>query len=170
MESGAPNVCERGGRLNGWWLVALAVVVLDHATKWLIQEHLPYATSIPITGFFNVVHYRNTGAAFSFLANAGGWQRYFFIVLAVVVSAVLAWMLRRPLPLGEAVAFSLIVGGALANALDRALRGFVVDLLDFHWRGWHWPAFNVADIAITCAAALLILIMLSRRDNGAAHD
>ena len=75
---------------------------------------------------------------------------------AIIVSAVLVWMLRKPLPMGEAFAFSLIIGGALANALDRLVRGYVVDLLDFYWREWHWPAFNAADIAITCGAGLLI--------------
>lgn len=152
-------------RLEKWWLIALSVVVLDVATKWLIQALLPYATSIPVTAFFNLVHYWNTGAAFSFLADAGGWQRYFFIALAVAVSAAIAWMLRKPLPLAEAVGFSLIVGGALGNAFDRSVRGHVVDFLDFHLRGWHWPAFNVADIAITSGAALLIVSTFFHRSE-----
>ena len=142
--------------MKRWWIIPLVVIVLDHAAKWVIQTTLPYGTSIPITGFFNVIHVWNTGAAFSFLANQSGWQRYFFIVLAIIVSTMLAWMLRKPLPMGEAIAFSLIVGGALANALDRLVRGYVVDFLDFYWREWHWPAFNAADIAITCGAGLLI--------------
>lgn len=139
-----------------WWIIPLGVIVLDHATKWLVQATLPYAASVPVTGFLNLVHVWNTGAAFSFLATESGWQRYFFIALAVVVSVVLAWMLRKPLPVGEALAFALIIGGALANAIDRLVRGHVVDFLDFYWRDWHWPAFNTADIALTFGAALII--------------
>ena len=143
-------------RLRRWWIIPLAVIVIDQVTKWIIEASLPYGSSIPVTGYFNLGHVRNTGAAFSFLADAGGWQRYFFIALAIVVSAVFVWMLRKSLPIGEAVGLSLIIGGALSNALDRMMRGHVVDMLDFHWRGWHWPAFNAADIAITSGAALLI--------------
>ncbi|MCC6244982.1 MAG: lipoprotein signal peptidase [Gemmatimonadaceae bacterium] len=142
--------------MKRWWVIPLVVIVLDQVTKWVIQATLPYGASIPGTGFFNVVHFWNTGAAFSFLADQSGWQRYFFIALAIVVSAVLGWMLRKPLPLSEALGFSLIIGGALANAIDRLVRGYVVDFLDFYWRDWHWPAFNAADIAITLGAALLI--------------
>ena len=156
--------------MRRWWIISLGVVSLDVATKWLIQTMLPYATVIPVTSFFNVVHYWNTGAAFGFLADAGGWQRYFFLAMAIVVSGVLAWMLRRPQPRGEALAYSLIVGGALGNALDRGVRGYVVDFLDFHWRDWHWPAFNVADIAITSAVALLILSTFRPAARSAAHD
>ena len=142
--------------MRRWWIIPLIVIVLDHVAKWVIQATLSYGSSIPVTRFFNVVHVWNTGAAFSFLADQGGWQRYFFIAAAIVVSAVLVWMMRKPLPMGEVFAFSLIIGGALANALDRLVRGYVVDFLDFYWRGWHWPAFNAADIAISCGAVLLI--------------
>lgn len=149
-----------------WWGLALVVTALDLVVKVLVNASLPHGASIPITGFFNLVHVWNTGAAFSFLADAGGWQRCFFTVLALGVSAVLLRLLLRPQSSIDALAYSLIVGGALGNALDRTLRGHVVDYLDFHWGGLHWPAFNVADIAITCAAALLIVSAFGYRHNG----
>lgn len=142
--------------MTRWWVIPLIVIVIDHAIKGLIQLQLPYGASIALTEFFNLVHVWNTGAAFGFLATEPGWQRYFFIALAAAVSVTLAWMLRKPLPRGQALAFSLIIGGALANAIDRLVRGYVVDFLDFHWRDWHWPAFNAADIALTLGASLII--------------
>lgn len=157
-------------RLRRWWIISLAVIVIDQLTKWIVAASLPYGTSIRVSDHFNLVHAWNTGAAFSFLADAGGWQRYFLTALALVISAVFAGMLRSSRPTGEAVALSLIIGGALANALDRLVRGHVVDLLDFHWRGWHWPAFNAADIAITSGAALLIASsMFAGRSSRALH-
>ncbi len=140
----------------GWWTLALAIAGADQAIKYAVQTGLPYDASIFITSFFNLVHRWNTGAAFSFLADAGGWQRYFFSAVALAVAAVLAWMLRKPLPKIEALAYSLILGGALGNAADRIARGYVVDFLDFHWQGWHWPSFNLADIGIFMGAALLV--------------
>lgn len=141
----------------GWWSVALLVAGADQAIKYAVHTGLPYGASIPLTGFFNFVHLWNTGAAFSFLADAGGWQRYFFSALAIIVSTVLAWMLTKPQPRIEAWAYSLILGGALGNVIDRIHRGYVVDFLDFHWQGWHWPAFNLADIGICIGAGLLIV-------------
>lgn len=140
-----------------WWSIAMAVLALDVASKEAVSTLMPYGQSIPLTGFFNLVHAWNTGAAFSFLADAGGWQRYFFIALAFGISIWLALELRKPLPALQAWAYSLIMGGALGNAVDRLLRGHVVDYLDFHLGGWHWPAFNVADIGIVFGAALLVL-------------
>ena len=110
--------------------------------------------------FFNLVHFWNTGAAFSFLADAGGWQRYFFIVIALVVSIVLALILRKRRAKSEALGYSLILGGAVGNLIDRAFRGHVIDYLDFYWQSWHWPAFNLADIGIVGGAAMLILSSL----------
>jgi len=146
-----------------WWLLAVAVLGLDVSSKAAISTLMPYGESIPLTGFFNLVHVWNTGAAFSFLANAGGWQRYFFIALAFGVSIWLTLELRKPRPALEVVAYSLILGGALGNAVDRLLRGHVVDHLDFHLGGWHWPAFNVADIGIVCGA--LLMVLTSRRGH-----
>lgn len=137
-------------------MLALLVVVLDQIAKLFVQTAMPYGQVIPWSEFFNLVHVRNTGAAFSFLANAGGWQRYLFLVLALAVSLWLAIALCKPLPRVEAAAYALIVGGALGNAVDRIVRGYVVDYLDVHWRDWHWPAFNLADVGLTCGAALLV--------------
>lgn len=171
MVASLGSVLPNATPMKRWWVIPLVVIILDQVTKWVAQTLLPYGASIPVTGFFNFVHSRNTGAAFSFLADQSGWQRYLFVALAIVVSAVLAWMLRKPLPLAEALGFSLIVGGALANALDRLVRGYVVDFLDFYWRAWHWPAFNAADIAITLGAALLIAsTFLPARASGTSGE
>lgn len=109
-----------------------------------------------MTNFFNLVHVWNYGAAFSFLADAGGWQRFFFGGIALLVSAWLICMLRKPLATLDRLGYAMVLGGALGNGLDRGVRGYVVDFLDFHAFGWHWPAFNVADIGIVCGAALLV--------------
>jgi signal peptidase II len=140
-----------------WWAIALGLLIADFASKQAVRLHWPIGTVVPITDFFNFVSARNPGAAFSMLADAGGWQRYFFLGVALLVSAVLMWMLLSPLRRSEALAYSLILGGALGNALDRLLFGEVTDFLDFHASGMHWPAFNLADIAITAGAACLIL-------------
>lgn len=146
-----------------WWALAFAVASIDLGVKAGVSAWLPSGIVVPVTDFFNLVHVWNPGAAFSFLADAGGWQRWFFIALALAVSAVLLWWLRRPLRRVDALAYSLITGGALGNAMDRIVRGHVVDYLDFHAAGLHWPAFNVADIAITSAAALLIASAFTQR-------
>lgn len=153
--SAAPVRSVASPRLTGYW-IALTILVVDQATKYLVHTYTPYGWSQPVTSFFNLVHAWNYGAAFSFLADAGGWQRFFFGGVALVVSVWLAFMLRRPALRSEHLAYALILGGALGNGLDRAFRGYVVDFLDFHVRGWHWPAFNVADMAIVCGAALLM--------------
>lgn len=140
-----------------WFSLAFAVLAADQAAKSTIDATTPLGWSHPVTSFFNLVHVLNPGAAFSFLAGAGGWQRWFFLAIAIAASVWLIWMLRQPRQRSESLAFSLILGGALGNAFDRALRGHVIDYLDFHFAGWHWPAFNVADIAITLGAACLVL-------------
>ncbi len=105
---------------------------------------------------FNLVHIKNEGAAFSILSEAGGWQKAFFITIASIISCWLAWSLRqRPFRI-PAVGYALILGGALANASDRLFRGAVLDFLDLHWRGVHWPAFNVADVAIVVGVCFLL--------------
>ena len=150
-----------------WLSIALIVIVLDQFTKTLILADFRLGDSRTVTSFFNVVRVHNTGAAFSFLAGASGWQRWFFTGLGVVVSIFIVWMLRSQ---GHqrlfAWALTLILGGALGNVIDRLLHGYVVDFLDFHWAGWHFPAFNVADSAITVGAALLILDELLRVRRG----
>jgi len=140
-----------------WWSVAMAIALLDQITKQLVHTQLEYAQVIPVTSFFNLVNVRNTGAAFSFLADAGGWQRWLFIAFAAGASVWLAWALLKPRVKLETTAFCLVLGGALGNLTDRVFRGYVVDSLDFHWGARHWPAFNVADMAITFGAVLLIL-------------
>ena len=136
--------------------VALAAVIADQGTKFAITQSLSLGQSIPLTSFFNLVHVLNPGAAFSFLAGAGGWQRYFFIGIAVVVSIFLIKLILENRHKGEAIAYSLILGGAMGNLIDRVFRGYVVDSFDFYWRDWHWPAFNLADIAIVLGALLFV--------------
>jgi signal peptidase II len=128
----------------------------DQAVKWLVQQSMAYGEYVSVTPFFNWVHLWNTGAAFSLFANGGGWQRYFFIGIAVVVSIFLIKLILENRHKGEAIAYSLILGGAMGNLIDRVFRGYVVDSFDFYWRDWHWPAFNLADIAIVLGALLFV--------------
>lgn len=145
-----------------WLMLSLAIALADQLLKFAIVDSLPVGTVIPLTEFFNLVHFWNTGAAFSFLADAGGWQRYFFIAIAFGVSVALALLLRKPQAFSEALGYSLILGGAVGNLIDRAFRGHVIDYLDFYWQSWHWPAFNLADIGIVGGAAMLVLGSLLR--------
>jgi signal peptidase II len=144
-------------RQASWFSLAVMVLAADQAAKSYIDATTSLGWSHAVTPFFNLVHVLNPGAAFSFLAGAGGWQRWFFLAIAVAISFWLIWMIRAPRPRAESLAFSLILGGALGNAFDRAVRGQVIDYLDLHLGGWHWPAFNVADIGITVGAASLVL-------------
>jgi len=166
----APREIPPTGRENPWrrWLaLSGGILLLDQAFKYAVVALMPYGASETVTPFFNLVHVGNTGAAFSLLADAGGWQRYVLTALAIAVSGFLVWLLwRGGLGRTEAAAYSLILGGALGNAIDRLARGAVVDYLDFHWRGWHWPAFNAADMAITAGAALLITASLREVGHG----
>jgi len=142
------------GRLG----LALLLLAVDQATKLWAAGTLDYGMPVAVLPFFNLTLVHNTGAAFSFLADAGGWQRVFFIVVSGVVSLVLAvWLWRLPRDarlLG--IALALVLGGALGNLVDRVAYGYVIDFLDFHAAGWHWPAFNVADSAISCGVVLLL--------------
>ncbi|WP_428420064.1 signal peptidase II [Methylibium sp.] len=157
----------RSGGLLTWLGIALIVIVLDQFTKTLILGHFQHGDARHVTGFFNLVRVHNTGAAFSFLAGASGWQRWFFVGLGLVAAAFIAWMLRTQGHQKQfAWALSLILGGALGNVIDRLLHGYVVDFLDFHLAGRHFPAFNIADSAITVGAALLILDELRRVRRG----
>ena len=140
------------------WLSAL-VVVLDQATKWLATDMLAPYRPVPLAPLLNLTLMFNEGAAFSFLSDAGGWQRWFFAAIAIAMSLVLViWLLR--LAPGErlmATALSLIAGGAVGNLIDRVLTGRVIDFIDIYAGDWHWPAFNVADSAITLGVVLLLL-------------
>jgi signal peptidase II len=145
-----------------WWVLAAAALVADFATKELVRSRMVEGESLHLAPFFNLVSARNSGAAFSFLADAGGWQRWFFVILAFMVSAVVAWMLSAKRDRLEAFAYAMILGGAIGNAIDRLVFGSVTDFLDFHLVGWHWPAFNVADIAICVGAACLVASSVNR--------
>ncbi len=146
--------------MRKWLGLAALVTVLDQISKGAILASLPLYTQIELTGFFNLVHVRNEGAAFSLLADQSGWQRLFFIVLSLTVSGLIVWWLRRPGPALQHTALALILGGAIGNVIDRIVHGNVIDFLDFHLMGWHWPAFNVADSAIVVAAGILIWLSL----------
>jgi len=142
-----------------WFAVAATVVLLDQVTKLYIMLEFSLGESHTITGFFNLVRAHNEGAAFSFLSDAGGWQRWFLTLVSIIVSVIIAiWLTRLPRQrLLEALALSLILGGALGNLYDRMTLGYVVDFLDFHWAGWHFAAFNVADMGISVGAGLIII-------------
>ena len=156
-----------GVSLMAWLGWAVVVLIVDQFTKVLILGYYQLGDSTPITSFFNVVRVHNTGAAFSFLANAGGWQRWFFTGIGIVAAVVMLWLLKTHAAQKLfAFAMASLLGGALGNVIDRVLYGYVVDFLDFHWKGWHFPAFNVADSAITVGAACLILDELLRVRRG----
>ncbi|MAM60008.1 MAG: signal peptidase II [Maritimibacter sp.] len=157
-----PKAMTGSGGLRWLWL-SLVLLLADQGSKYLASTKLAYGESVPVTPFFNWVHWHNTGAAFSFLADAGGWQRPFLIGLALVVSAALVyWLWRAPRLLGYRLGLSSILGGALGNVVDRARLGYVEDYLDFHYAQWHWPAFNLADVWIILGAALLLWAELKR--------
>jgi len=152
-----------------WLGLAAFVLVIDQATKYAITRALALNESIDVTSFFNVVLVYNRGAAFSLLSDAAGWQRELFIVIALAASIWIAWLLRKyAAQTMFCVALSLVLGGALGNVIDRVLLGAVVDFLDFHARGYHWPAFNIADSAISCGAVLLIWDALRAKGKAAA--
>jgi len=148
---------ERGIAL--WLAVAGIVIAADQLTKLWVESALPFGASVYVLPVLDLVHVRNTGAAFSFLAGESGWQREFFLVVGVAASIWIVWMLARATreQVMFSAALSLILGGALGNVIDRVRLGAVVDFLHFHWGPHYWPAFNVADSAITCGAALLLL-------------
>lgn len=139
-----------------WLWVSLVVIALDFATKQAMLATFRPGEEKVILPFFSLVLAFNPGAAFSFLADAAGWQRWFFSAVAIVASVVIVWLLRKGGTPWYCMALALILGGALGNVWDRLTTGLVVDFLLFHWRGWAYPAFNVADSAITVGAVLLI--------------
>ena len=144
--------------LLSWLGIAAIVVLIDQITKAAVLRTLAIGDSQVVTAYFNLVHWRNTGAAFSFLHASSGWQRWLFVGLAACAAIFIVWMLRRH---GAqrlfATALALILGGAIGNVIDRLWHGSVVDFVQLHWRGSAFPAFNVADSAITLGAGLLIL-------------
>jgi signal peptidase II len=155
-----------------WLVIAALVVMADLYTKQWASDTLVLYRPVEVLPWLNWTLAHNFGAAFSFLSDAGGWQRWFFTVLAIVVTLVLlVWLFR--LRAGEwrtGLALGLVIGGALGNVLDRITLGYVVDFIDVHYQGWHWPAFNLADSAISCGIVLLLLdalIASVQRSRGA---
>lgn len=154
-----------------WSVLALVVVILDQLTKWMILKWVPLYDRIPVNGFINITHQRNTGAAFSFLADAAGWQRWFFIGLATAVSGYIVWWLWRIRTEGQVIlsaGLALVLGGAVGNVVDRILLGSVVDFIQVYIAGWPFPSFNFADSAITVGAVFLIIDALffsGRQEN-----
>jgi signal peptidase II len=151
------------------WIIALAVLILDQASKaWISSTIPPWSQQIVIPGFFNLVHVQNKGAAFGFLGSStGSWQPYFFIVVGLLAVICIAYLLHRG-PRTDSwfmTSLGLILGGALGNLLDRLRSGFVLDFLDFYLGSFHWPAFNVADAALSCGALLLLIALYIRRTH-----
>lgn len=143
--------------MRKWLGVSAVVIALDLYTKHLIQSAFAYGEHLAVTPYFDLVLFHNEGAAFSFLAGAGGWQRVFFSGFALVASGIIVHLLRKHQ--GQTLfclALSLVLGGALGNLYDRLVLGYVVDFLFFHYQAWYWPAFNVADSAITVGVAFLL--------------
>lgn len=161
----------------GWprWLgLSALVVVLDQLTKWIVVSELALNERVPLLPVFSLVRWHNDGAAFSMLSGGGGWQRWFFVTLAVLFTGFIIYELRRLKP-GEkfmACVYALILGGALGNMVDRLVHGHVVDFILVHYRDWYFPAFNVADIALTCGAAAWIghLALASWRGRNATGE
>ncbi len=154
--------------LKPWIWLSVLVVVLDQATKYLAETLLVMHQPVPIWSWFNLMLTYNTGAAFSFLADAGGWQRWFFLGLGCAVSiGLVVWLMRlKPGEKGLAVALALILGGAIGNLIDRAWLGQVIDFIQLYYDRWYWPAFNIADSAITVGAILLVVDSLwPQRDS-----
>ena len=154
-------------RVAPWWswlLVSAGVIGLDQLTKWLIQQVLVFGQSIRVLPFFNLVLVYNPGAAFSFLSSAPGWQRELFVGIALAASALILYLMRKHAhDRLFCFALSLILGGALGNVIDRLWLGAVVDFLDVHAFGYHWPAFNLADAAIVLGVAAIVLEALLQR-------
>ena len=152
-----------GSLLLPWLALALLLLIADQFTKVLILGYYKLGDATTITSFFNIVRVHNTGAAFSFLASASGWQRWFFTGIGITAAIFIVWMLKsHPGQKLFSFAMACILGGAVGNVVDRTLHGYVVDFLDFHYAGWHFPAFNVADAAISIGAVCLILDELAR--------
>ena len=162
-------------RFMMWMVFAALVVLADQATKSAIIRWVPLYGDVPINGFINLTHQQNTGAAFSFLAGAGGWQRWFFVVLASVVSAVLVawlWRIRASGMVMLSAGLTLVLGGAIGNLVDRIRFGYVTDFIQVWFGSWAFPSFNVADSAITVGAALLIIdsLFLSGKEKAAPDE
>ena len=154
-----------------WLALSVLVIVLDQWSKHAVEAVFSYGEFREVFPFFNLRLAYNTGAAFSFLADAGGWQRWFFVAVGVLATIlILGWLLSLRGNRVLACGLSLVLGGALGNLYDRVVYGHVVDFLDFHWAGSHFPAFNIADSAITAGAVLLIVDMIINREHAEPAD
>ena len=153
-----------------WWLMLL-LLVADQVTKQIVIQNMQLFDSISVLPFFNFTYVRNYGAAFSFLSDAGGWQRWFFTLIAVVVSIVIAvWLAKLPRQQVKlSLALSLVLAGAIGNLIDRSVYGYVIDFFHLFYKNWHYPAFNVADSAICIGAVLLIWDSFTHKTE-AKHD
>ena len=152
--------------MRKWLLLSAVIVAADQLTKYIAVQFLAAGKVVTVTPFFNLVLVYNSGAAFSILSDAAGWQRGLFVAIALIASAWIVYLLRKyPHQYWFALALALVLAGAVGNVIDRILIGAVIDFLDFHALGYHWPAFNVADSAITCGAALLIWDALKPRQK-----
>lgn len=158
--------------LKRWIWLSILVVVLDQITKYLAETWLVMHQPVPVLPFFNWMLTYNTGAAFSFLAGAGGWQRWFFVVLSTIVSlGLMVWLYRlRPAERWLATALALILGGAIGNLIDRLWLGQVIDFIQLYYDRWYWPAFNLADSAITVGAVLLVAETLFAKPSTSLED
>ena len=146
-----------------WMGTAALILILDQLTKVIAKSSLLEGISQPVTSFLNWTLVYNPGAAFSFLAQAGGWQRWFFTGIVLIAAVVMIWLIRKNTSQTLfCLTMSLILSGAIGNVIDRILYGAVVDFVDLHYAGWHWPAFNIADSAITIGVILLILDEIKR--------
>ncbi len=144
---------------SAWLGLSLLVILLDQLSKQYLVTHMRVFETVRLLPVFNIALFHNTGAAFSMLAGASGWQRWFFVVLALgITGLIVRWLWSMPPKGGSALAagLALVAGGAIGNVLDRLVRGYVIDFLQFHWQGWFFPSFNVADSCITVGAALLL--------------
>ncbi|RUM52139.1 MAG: signal peptidase II [Methylococcus sp.] len=153
--------------MSRWFLLSLLVLIVDQVSKMTVSSSMHLYESIALVPSFQLTYVHNSGAAFSFLSDAGGWQRWFFIALSSVVSVLISiWLVRLPTVLRwQAAGLALVLGGAVGNLVDRVLYGYVIDFLDIYYRSWHWPAFNVADAAITIGAVILLVDSFRNPDS-----
>lgn len=172
MATGSTAALRNGLHALPWFVVALVVILLDQYTKSLASNSLEYGQPLRVFWWFNITLHHNMGAAFSFLSDAGGWQRYFFGIIATVISVALAvWLVI--MPRGQwllALALGLILGGALGNLWDRLALGYVVDFISVHYENHYFPTFNIADAAISVGAACMLLDSFLHRDRPAVGE
>jgi len=156
--------------MTKWLSISFVIIVIDQITKQIADNSLQLYERVSVLPFFNITLAFNEGAAFSFLSDAGGWQRWFFLVLTLVISSVLFFWLKKSDNKTESLAISLVLGGAIGNFIDRLIFGHVIDFLDVYYKSYHWPAFNVADMAISGGVMLLILVtFLQKPEKTGSH-